>query len=90
MKKHLVSVTNAEFVFEYKLLLRFDDGSVRLVDLKNHLNGKIFEPLLDLEYFRTVRADPDLDTIVWDNGADMSPGFLYNISEVVSEPLVTA
>lgn len=86
---HLCSVKDVAYVSEYKLLLTFDDGSVRLVDLQDHLKGRVFEPLLDIDYFRTVRTDPDLDTIVWDNGADISPGFLYNIGEIVSEsPLI--
>lgn len=81
-------VKDVGHVSEYKLLLSFDDGSIRLVDLRDHLIGRIFEPLLDIDYFRTVRVDPDLDTIVWDNGADLSPGFLYRIGKAVAEPLL--
>lgn len=81
---HLHYVTDVSYVSGYKLLLTFEDGSVRLVDLERHLSGKIFEPLKEIDTFRKVRVDPDLDTIVWDNGADMSPGFLYNIGQVVS------
>ena len=61
----------------YELLLGFEDGSLRRVDLQPYLDGEVFEPLTDLEYFATVRLDPDLDTIVWDNGADFCPDFLY-------------
>ena len=64
---------------EYKLLLTFEDGSDRVVDLGPHLHGEVFEPLKDLAYFKTVRVEPDLDTIVWDSGADFSPDFLYEI-----------
>lgn len=82
-------VKNASYVSDYKLLLTFEDGSVRLVDLKSHLDGEIFEPLRDIDYFKTVRVNPDLDTIVWDNGADMSPDFLYEIGTPVTEPVKT-
>jgi hypothetical protein len=78
-------VKNATYVSEYKLLLTFEDGSVRLVDLETHLDGEIFEPLKDINYFKTVRVNPDLDTIVWENGADMSPDFLYEIGVSVTE-----
>ena len=37
------------------------------------------ELLKDIEYFRTVRVNPDIDTVVWDNDADLSPDFLYEI-----------
>lgn len=80
-------VRDAKHVSGYKLLLTFEDGSVRRVDLEPHLEGEIFEPLKDLDYFKTVRVNPDLDTIVWENGADMSPDFLYDIGVPVTEPV---
>jgi hypothetical protein len=83
-------VKSVRYVSEYKLLLSFEDGSVRKVDLEPHLDGEIFEPLKDVNYFKTVWVNPDLDTIVWDNGADMSPDFLYEIGRPVEKPaLVT-
>jgi hypothetical protein len=70
-------VRDVTYVSGHKLLLSFEDGSVRLVDLEHELDGEIFEPLKDINYFKTAHVNPDLDTIVWDNGADMSPDFLY-------------
>lgn len=69
-----------KYVSGYKLALTSEYGSVRLVDLQAHLDGEIFEPLKEINYLKTVRVNPDLDTIVWDNGADMVPEFLYEIS----------
>lgn len=73
-------VKTVKYVADYQLVLTFEDGSVRRVDLAPHLDGEIFEPLRALSYFKTVRVPPELDTIVWDNGADMSPDFLHEIS----------
>jgi len=78
-------VKKANYVSEYKLLLTFEDGNVRLVDLKAHLEGKIFKPLKDISYFKAVKVNSDLDTIVWKNGADMSPDFLYEIGVSVAK-----
>ena len=78
-------VKGATYISEYKLLLTFEDGSAKLVDLEPHLDGEIFEPLKDINYFRTVRVNSELDTIVWENGADMSPDFLYEIGVSVTE-----
>ncbi len=78
-------VRKATYLSGYKLLLTFEDGSVKRVDLEPHLDGEIFEPLKDISYFRTVRVDSDLDTIVWENGADMAPEFLYEIGEPVAQ-----
>jgi len=69
---------------EYRLLLTFEDGDERLVDLKPHLSGEIFEPLKDPEYFRGFRVNEDIDTVAWPNGADFSPDFLYEIGQPVS------
>ncbi|MFN3333791.1 MAG: DUF2442 domain-containing protein [Caldilinea sp.] len=82
-------VRDARHVDGYTLLLTFEDGVTRLVDLEPYLDGEIFEPLKDLDYFRTVQVNPDIDTIVWDNGADMSPDFLYAIGVDVAENSLT-
>ena len=79
-------VKDVIYMSEYKLQLTFEDGSLRLVNLESHLDGEIFEPLKDINYFKTVRVSPDLDTIVWNNGADMSPDFLYEIGKPMTEP----
>jgi len=83
-------VKDVAYLSDYKLLLTFEDGTTRLVDLANELEGEIFEPLKDIRYFKTVRVDPELDTIVWDNGADMSPDFLYEISIPVTQAAIAA
>jgi hypothetical protein len=83
-------VTSVEYVSGYKLRLGFDDGSMRVVDLAPHLDGEIFEPLKDLRVFRTAKLNPDLDTVVWENGADMAPEFLYEIGVPDTQPAAVA
>jgi hypothetical protein len=78
-------VTAVEYVSGYKLKLAFEDASIRIVDLAAHLNGEVFEPLKNLRLFKTARLNPDLDTVVWENGADMSPDFLYEIGVPVGQ-----
>lgn len=67
----------ARYVRAFVLWLRFSDGSEGEVDLAGELSGPIFEPLRDPAYFRSFRLDPELHTIVWPNGADIAPEFLY-------------
>ncbi len=78
-------VRDVDYVSDYKLILTFEDGSVKLADLGPYLDGEIFEPLKDVDYFKTVRLNSELDTIVWENGADMSPDFLYEIGVLITE-----
>ena len=64
----------------YVLIVTFDDGLVREVDMKNELWGKMFEPLKDPQYFARVSVDRELGTVVWPNGLDLDPETLYNPS----------
>lgn len=90
MRHAMHNVTNVEYAGEYKLWIRFEDGDPRLVDLAEHLDGPIFEPLKDPSYFRSFRLNPDLDTVVWPNNADFSPDFLFSIGVVVPDAAGTA
>lgn len=69
--------------------MTLEDGCKKIVDLERYLEGEIFEPLRDIEYFKTVRLNRDVDTIVWDNGADMSPDFLYEIGRLADKSTAT-
>ncbi len=73
-------ITGVETDSGYRLYLQFEDGSWRSADLKDHLSGEVFKPLRNLCLFQTAQLNPDIDTVVWENGADMSPDFLYEIS----------
>ncbi len=72
-----IYVTEAKYLHDYEVELRFSDGKKGVVDLKDELYGTMFEPLKDKELFSSVRLDEDLDTIAWGNGADLAPEFLY-------------
>jgi len=47
----------AEYISPYKLRLTFSDGKVGDIDLANELWGEIFEPLKDVEFFRSFKVD---------------------------------
>lgn len=83
-------ITAVEYIAGYQLRLGFEDGTVKLVDLACHLDGEVFLPLRDVRLFQTARLDPDLDTVVWDNGADMAPEFLYEIGVPEHQPASVA
>ena len=74
-------VKDVKYYTDFKLKLTFEDNIIKIVDLQPHLDGEIFEPLTDIDYFKSVRLNPDIDTIVWSNEADFSPDFLYEIGE---------
>jgi Protein of unknown function (DUF2442) len=74
----LPKVVDARYAGDYRVWLRFHDGLSGELDLADQLWGEVFEPLKDKAQFAQVRADEDLDTIVWPNGADLSPEWLYD------------
>lgn len=61
----------------YILEVTFEDGVRRLVDVEPLLYGEVFEPLREPTLFAQASVDPVLGTVVWPNGADLSPEFLY-------------
>ncbi|HYK04819.1 MAG TPA: DUF2442 domain-containing protein [Thermoanaerobaculia bacterium] len=74
----LIDVIETRYVRDFIVWLKFEDGSEGEVDLSAELYGPIFEPLKDVDFFRQVSVDPELGTIVWPNGADLAPEFLYD------------
>lgn len=80
----ILHVKEARYLHDYVIWLRFNDGAVGEVDLKEELYGEVFEPLKDLERFKDFKVDSDLETIVWGNGADLAPEFLYEKMKVLA------
>ena len=70
-------VTNAKLLDGYRVEVCFDDGREGIADLAEALDGPMFEPLKDPEVFRKFRVDKELQTIVWPNGADLAPEYIY-------------
>ncbi len=73
----MFQVTEARWVRDFVLHLRFSDGLAGEVDLRDELHGPVFEPLRDVTLFRAFELHPELHTVVWENGADFAPEFLH-------------
>jgi Protein of unknown function (DUF2442) len=74
----LACVIDARHAGNYRVWLRFADGLSGEIDLERELWGPVFVPLRDVAEFAKLRVEPDLGTIVWPNGADLAPEFLYD------------
>ncbi len=75
----MLHVKSAKHVSDFILWVAFDDGSSGNVDLSGVLNGPVFQPLQDVKVFSKVSVDPELETVVWPNGADLAPEFLKEL-----------
>ena len=72
-----IEVTKAEYLEGYRLLLLFNNGEQKIVDLSNSLKGPVFTPLKNINYFKNFSIK--FNTIEWENGADFAPEYLYEI-----------
>lgn len=72
-------VIDARHAGGYRVWLRFHDDLTGEIDLKSELWGPVFEPLKDVQEFAKLRADDELQTLAWENGADLAPEFLYEL-----------
>jgi len=77
MNTKIPRVIDARHAGGYRVWLRFADGVTGEIDLSDVLWGPVFEPLKDVDKFAKLRADAELETLVWDNGADLAPESLY-------------
>jgi len=78
----ILHVTEARYLHDYVIWLRFNNGAGGEIDLADELEGEVFGPLKDLEKFKSFEVHSDLQTIVWENGADLAPEFLYENMKV--------
>jgi len=72
-----IFVKNARYLQDYKIEIEFSDNKKGIVDLSDDLYGEVFEPLKDKDIFSKIKVDRDLETITWENGADLAPEYLY-------------
>jgi hypothetical protein len=75
--KFLPSVVHAEHSGGFQLHVVFNDGSENTIDFEQWLEGPMFEPLKNLDYFKRFFVDGG--TVVWPNGADVAPETLYEL-----------
>jgi uncharacterized protein DUF2442 len=77
MTHPIYRVRSFEIVAPYTLCVRFDDNTEQTIDFRPVLAGDLYGPLRNLETFNQVRIDPEVETLVWPNGADFDPATLH-------------
>lgn len=70
-------IVEAQYRKDYRIWVRFADQVEGEVDLEGELWGDVFAPLKSRTEFAKLRLDEELGTVVWPNGADFAPEFLY-------------
>ena len=75
----MVWALKAKYVEDYKIHVTFNNDESGIIDLKEAIcrdKRPIFKELIDTNKFRQFKVDSD--TIVWENGLDLAPEYLYD------------
>ncbi len=73
--RFLPLVVRAEHRGGFRVRLTFNDELDATVDFERWLQGPVFEPLTEPQYFQRFFVEGG--TVVWPNGADIAPETLY-------------
>ena len=73
-----IGITAVKPQENYILLLTFENGEQRCLDMKPYLNRGVFRELADKDMFNTVHVV--FDTVAWKNNVDLAPEVLYEKS----------
>jgi len=80
----MIWVSDAHYVDGFKIFVKFNNGKENILDMEQYIKSKsddtIFGILKNRDYFKNVKFDNELDTIVWENGADIAPETLYELA----------
>lgn len=76
--KEIIDITAVKTTNDYILEIIFSDGLHKKINFKPFIKEGESKQLLDLEVFRTAKVD--YGTIVWDNGYDICPVFLRELT----------
>ena len=56
-------VRDVKYIKDYTLEITFEDKTQKKVNLQPYLEGEVFKPLRDIEFFKKVKVSSDIDTI---------------------------
>jgi hypothetical protein len=73
-----IGVKAVEPLTEFRLLITFENGQKRILNVEPYLDRGVFQELRETSLFNTVRVN--FDTVEWANGADLCPETLYDES----------
>jgi len=70
-------ITEAKYIKDYMVEVSFNNGRKGVANLRDALKGPVFKSLKNKSNFASFTVDEELETIVWSNGADLAPEYVY-------------
>jgi hypothetical protein len=77
-------IKKVQALADYNLLLKFDNGEIKMFDCKPLLDKPVFQPLKNKNFFKKVHVVYDY-TIGWNDDIDLCPDSLYIESKAVDK-----
>lgn len=85
MLHEIHTIKSFQKVAPYTLEIVFGNNEQKTIDFLPVLNGEMYGPLNNKNFFDAVKLDPEVKTIFWPNGADFDPALLYHWEKHVEE-----
>lgn len=76
-------IIEVEGLEDYQLKLTFDNGEIKIKDMKPYLDKGIFKKLKDKKVFNNVKIK--YGTVSWENDIDMCADSLYETSKTIEK-----
>jgi hypothetical protein len=76
-------VQNVRAEKNYKIRIWFDNGEIKLFNVKPYLKTGLFSELKDPSIFFSVK--PFMGSIQWNNSLDLCPDTLYEEGQAIKE-----
>lgn len=76
-------IIEVEALKDYQLKLIFDNGEIKIKDMKPYLDKGIFKKLKDINVFNNVKIK--YGTVSWENDIDMCADSLYETSKTIEK-----
>ncbi len=74
--QELSSILSVEVLEDYNLLITFEDGFAKKINIKSFIKNGVSSSLNDRNFFKQVKVENGY--ITWPNGFDFCPEFLRN------------
>jgi len=74
-------VKKAKYIDSFKVWIKFNDNIEGIIDLESTIKNdhrEIFKQLCDRHNFKRFKVKDD--TLVWENGLDLAPEYLYDLT----------
>ena len=76
-------IINVKALDDYQLLVTYDNGELRIKDMKPYLNKGVFKKLKDIDFFKTVHVS--FGTVSWDDDIDLCADSIYESSTIYNK-----